>query len=115
MEQERDGAVRCSAWLGRDGECCVPHRLLHEAEQNRKRDGQQGDADGNPRANGVWTTEPPLQLMLTEQAISMTHVVIPTANPLAQLVVRLFAKLMGVRFFIHDVCDTRSNASGDWR
>ena len=111
---ENDPPVRCSAWLGRDGECCIPHRLLNEAKQNRERERQQRDADSYPGTDRVWTPSPPLQLMLTEQAVSSTHAVVPTGNPLAQLLVRLFAQFVGVGFFLHgfEVVE-RPNAGGE--
>lgn len=98
-------ASRCSAWLGRDGECCIPHRLLHEAEQNREPDGRERDSDRNPGANSVWTTEPPLQLSLSEQALPPSWAIIPSGNPLAQLLVRFVAKLVGVTFWLHSVVE----------
>jgi hypothetical protein len=41
--------------------------------------------------------------LLTEQALPPTGAIIPFGNPLAQFLVRHFAKLMGVSFFIHFV------------
>ena len=102
-------AVRCNAWLGRDGECCIPHRLLHESEQNRERDGEQGDADGNPRPDGVWAAQAPLQLSLAEQALPPSGAIVPSGNPLAKLLVRLGAKLVGVEFWFHGYVLERPN------
>ena len=98
-------SYRCDGWMGHEGGCCTPHKLLLEYRYNES---DQGDADSNPRPEGVGTAKPPIQLLLTNQAIAPACVVIPTGNPYAQFLVRLFAKTMGVRFFVHFVSSPNS-------
>jgi len=71
-------------------------------QNHGERDGQQRNSDGNPRAEGVGLSEPPLQLVLSKQPIADTALFVPTGNPLAKFLVCHFAKLMSVKFVTHN-------------
>lgn len=90
-------------WLGLVG---VPW-LLNEVEDNRENSGKNRNTDCQPGPGCVWPLEPALKLMLPEQAMANTALVVPTGNPLAKFLVGFLAKAVGVSFVAHMV--ERSN------
>ena len=108
INETRSGAaVGSSDLLGlSDDECdCIGCELRNKSENHGQRNREQRNTNGNPRADSIGSAESPLQLMLTEQTVAPSIVVIPTGNPLAQFLVRLVAKFVGVRFFLHGVVE----------
>lgn len=71
----------------------VPY-LLHKVENQ----GQHGNANGNPTADGIGLPQTPVQFVQAEQALTLTTAVVPSGNPFAKFLVVHLAKLVGVRF-----------------
>lgn len=53
-----------------------------------------------------------LRCNLAEQAMPYTPMVVPTGNPFAKLLVRLFAKLVGVTFVVHGAMLSNAELTG---
>ncbi|MDP3165798.1 MAG: hypothetical protein Q8N06_10150 [Hydrogenophaga sp.] len=81
--------------------------LLCEMENNGESNGKDRNSDRQPRPDCIGTLEPAFQLMLPEQTVAYTALVVPTGNPFAKLLVGFFAKVVGVSFVAHVVA--RSN------
>ncbi|AAZ97166.1 hypothetical protein Tbd_1213 [Thiobacillus denitrificans ATCC 25259] len=75
--------------------------LLYEMENNRKSNGENRNADCQPRPDCIGPLEPAFQLMLPEQTMADTTLVVPTGNPLAKFLVSFLAKIVGVSFVAH--------------
>ena len=83
--------------------------LLHEVENNRENQSGHGNANGNPRPDGVWLSKPTIQLVLTKDAHANAALVIPATNKLAHFFCRLLSKLKGVMVFHGVMSVMRSN------
>ena len=86
-----------SGWLCLIG---VPW-LIDEMENNRERNGKDRNTDCQPRPDCIGSLKPPLQLMLTKEAMTDAALVIPVGNPLAKFLVSFLAKIVGVSFVAH--------------
>lgn len=82
-------------WLGL---VAVPW-LLNELGEGGEQQGERRNAEGNPRSGGIGLAQPPVKLVLAEDAATDPGSVIPARNPAAEFFRRFFSKVVRVSFF----------------
>ncbi len=98
--------------IGHLGLVDVP-MLVAEVEKQGNRQGDEGDSDSDPGSDGVRLPEPPLQLVLPEEAVAYAPIVVVTCNPFAHFLIVLLAKLpLGIRLFSHTSNENKISDSG---
>ena len=76
-------------------------RLLAYVEEKRNRERDNGDANSDPRSDGIGSPEPALELMQPQQPVALTPLLIETRNRFADFFIRHSAVFLGCRVTLH--------------
>ena len=84
--------------------------LLDEVENNREHHRENGNADGNPRTDGVGLAKPPIQFVLPKHPHPNPALVVPAGNKVTHFFGGLLAKLKRIVIFHKGVMRSNDKA-----